>query len=215
MDMASGITDQRDAPAAEGRADAGRDRRREFVEEQRMHLRAYEHWLSLCGTRAFPSMKDFDPEKVADFAPRSVLLHFANGLGNPQIRYLGAALREECGIEPVITHVGQVPGRSLLSRLTAHCLEIIANRAPIGFEAEFIGSRGNNTLYRGILMPLSSDGETIDFIHGVINWKEQVDAGAQEKLEAEIADAWRAPFGGRRRPALTTARREKKGGARP
>jgi hypothetical protein len=30
-------------------------------------------------------------------------------------------------------------------------------------------------MYRGILMPFSSDGDTIDFIYGVINWKEVAD----------------------------------------
>jgi hypothetical protein len=56
-------------------------------------------------------------------------------------------------------------------------MQIIANRAPIGFEAEFVNQRGANICYRGILMPFSSDGDTIDFIYGVINWK-TVDAAA-------------------------------------
>src|SRR3546814_2183242 len=67
-----------------------------------------------------------------------------------------------------------------------HYLQIIANRAPIGFEAEFVGTRGNSTRYRGILMPFSSDEDTIDFIYGVINWKELVDAETQKKLNAEV-----------------------------
>jgi hypothetical protein len=50
-------------------------------------------------------------------------------------------------------------------------MQIIANRAPVGFEAEFENQRGTSICYRGILMPLSSDGDTIDFIYGVINWK--------------------------------------------
>ena len=79
-----------------------------------------------------------------------------------------------------------MPSRSLLSRLTDHYLQIIANRAPIGFEAEFVATRGHNTLYRGILMPFSSDEDTIDFIYGVINWKELVDAETQAKLDAEV-----------------------------
>ncbi|MBC7018318.1 hypothetical protein G6O44_26710, partial [Salmonella enterica subsp. enterica serovar Enteritidis] len=94
------------------------------------------------------------------------------------------------GLDTSITHVAQVPSRSLLSRLTDHYLQIIANRAPIGFEAEFVGTRGHNTLYRGILMPFSSGADAeedrIDFIYGVINWKELVDAETQAKLEAEV-----------------------------
>jgi hypothetical protein len=68
----------------------------------------------------------------------------------------------------------------LLSRLTDHYMQIIANRSPVGFEAEFENPHGNTICYRGILMPFSSDGESIDFIYGVINWK-HVDAGAGEQ----------------------------------
>ena len=33
--------------------------------------------------------------------------------------------------------ISDVPSRSLLSRLTDHYMQIIANRSPVGFEAEF------------------------------------------------------------------------------
>jgi hypothetical protein len=81
----------------------------------------------------------------------------------------------------------------LLSRLTDHYLQIIANRAPIGFEAEFLNQRGENICYRGILMPFSSDGDSIDFIYGVINWKavgaKSVEQGAPVEADSEITDA--------------------------
>ena len=86
----------------------------------------------------------------------------------------------------------------MLSRLTDHYLQIIANCAPIGFEAEFVGQRGYNTLYRGILMPLSSDGEAIDFIYGVINWKEMADSG--DRRAASLAEVDRAIAAAPRRP---------------
>ena len=79
-----------------------------------------------------------------------------------------------------------MPTRSLLSRLTDHYLQIIANCAPIGFEAEYVNRRGVNTLYRGILMPLSSDGEAIDYIYGVINWKELADSRISSELALAV-----------------------------
>lgn len=161
-------------------------------DERRMQVRAYNHWVSLLRGRAYPAIHDLDPENIADFGPNSVLLDFTAGIETPAIRYLGAALREECGIDGPIAHVGEVPSRSLLSRLTDHYLQIIANRAPIGFEAEFIGQRGHQMFYRGILMPFASDAETIGFIYGVINWKEVVDADTQARLDAEIEASRRA-----------------------
>src|SRR6476469_8169886 len=141
------------------------------TDERRMHVRAYNHWVSLLEGRDFPSIEDLEPSAVEDFAGNSVLLDFTCGRDNPAIPYIGADIREECGLEEDARTIADVPSRSLLSRLTDHYMRIIANRAPIGFEAEFVNQRGANICYRGILMPFSSDGDAIDFIYGVINWK--------------------------------------------
>ncbi len=194
MDTARGLDDRPDTDHDDtGVSDSAHDAHRLSIgsDERRMHVRAYNHWVSLLHGRAYPSIEDLNPGNIADFGPHSVLLDFSRGVENPAIRYLGGSLREECGVTSDITHVGEVPSRSLLSRLTDHYLQIIANRAPIGFEAEFVGQRGHNTLYRGILMPFSSDSDTIDFIYGVINWKELVDAETQAKLEREVEEARR------------------------
>ena len=156
------------------------------ADERRMHVRAYNYWVSLLAGRPFPSIGDVDPGTVEDFGANSVLLDFSRNPENPEIAYLGAELREECGIDRAIRTINQVPARSLLSRLTDHYLQIIANRAPIGFEAEFVGQRGHNMMYRGILMPLSSNGDVIDFIYGVINWKELADSDLAGGLAGEV-----------------------------
>ena len=141
------------------------------TDERRLHVRAYNYWVSLLDGRDFPSIEDLNSSDVEDFAGNSVLLDFTCGRDNPAIPYIGAAIREECGLDEDARTIADVPSRSLLSRLTDHYMQIIANRAPIGFEAEFLNQRGANICYRGILMPFSSDGEAIDFIYGVINWK--------------------------------------------
>jgi len=72
-------------------------------------------------------------------------------------------------------------------------MQIIANRSPVGFEAEFENPAGDSICYRGILMPFSSDGDAIDFIYGVINWKhvgEPEDAAPIEAaFDAEVPAA--------------------------
>jgi hypothetical protein len=152
-------------------------------DERRMHVRAYNYWVSLLGGRDYPSIEDLEPGEVKDFAENSVLLDFTAGRDNPATPYIGSAIREECGLPEGIKSISEVPSRSLLSRLTDHYLQIIANRAPIGFEAEFVNQRGEPICYRGILMPFSSDGDTIDFIYGVINWKRGEGVAGQPMAE--------------------------------
>ncbi|MES2147586.1 MAG: hypothetical protein V4491_07030 [Pseudomonadota bacterium] len=158
------------------------------TDERRMHVRAYNYWVSLLEGRDFPSIEDLEPGDLNDFSGNSVLLDFTCGRDNPAIPYIGGAIRDECGLDDDTRMISDVPSRSLLSRLTDHYMQIIANRAPVGFEAEFVNQRSQNICYRGILMPFSSDGESIDFIYGVINWKKEDGefAGSSEMLEAPL-----------------------------
>lgn len=154
-----------------------------------MQVRAYNHWTGLLGDRMFPSIDDLDPVNLHGFGPYSVLLDFTAGIENPAVQFLGAKLAQECGGTGVITHLSDVPPRSLLSRITDHYMQILANQAPIGFEAEFVNLHGVEILYRGILLPYSSNDETIDFIYGVINWKEMADQLMADELLLEIDQA--------------------------
>lgn len=162
-------------------------------DERRMQVRAYNFWASLLGDAPFPLVTGLKDGAAPDFADHAVLLEFDNGIENPAIAMLGQALAAECetgSAEPrAIRRLSDIPGRSLLSRITDHYLQIIANQAPIGFEAEFINLRGVTVLYRGILLPFSSDGERIDHVYGVINWKELADQGTTDALMAEIGAA--------------------------
>ena len=158
-------------------------------DERRMQVRAYNFWTAQLHDKNYPSIEELNPEGTQDFSEYSVLLDFTSGIENPSIPFVGAKLRDECGLGADITYLDQVPARSLLSRITDHYLQIIANRAPIGFEAEFVNERGLNIMYRGILLPYSSDDDTIDFIYGVINWKEGADAEVAVPLQLEVEQA--------------------------
>lgn len=171
--------------------DAGREALPSPVgqDERRMQVRAYNYWANLLNDRNFPSIEDLDPENLPDFGPYSVLLDFSSGIENPGISYLGDMLATECGADGEIHSLDDVPSRSLLSRITDHYMQILANQAPIGFEAEFVNLYGRTILYRGILLPFSSDDDTIDFIYGVINWKELADQFTTDELMLEMDQA--------------------------
>ncbi len=158
-------------------------------DERRMQVRAYNFWASLLDQGHFPPVQSLLDGQLPDFSDHSVLLHFDSGIEDPAIPFLGGVLAEECEAGSALRRLSDVPGRSLLSRITDHYLQIIANQAPIGFEAEFVNQRGRTILYRGILLPFSTDNETIDYIYGVINWKELADQKTTDALLLEIEQA--------------------------
>jgi hypothetical protein len=158
-------------------------------DERRMQVRAYNHWATLLDDRMFPLIDALEPAALPDFGPYSVLIDFVAGIEDPAVQFLGDLLAAECSADGVIERLSDVPPRSLLSRITDHYMQILANNAPIGFEAEFVNHRGASTLYRGILLPFSSNGETIDFLYGVINWKEIADQVTADELLLGIDQA--------------------------
>lgn len=174
-----------------GEDDTGREEPPAAIgqDERRMQVRAYNHWASLLQDRQYPGVEDLVPENLPDFGPYSVLLDFTGGIEDPAIQFLGDKLAAECDATVDIGQLSDVPSRSLLTRITDHYMQIIANQAPIGFEAEFVNQRGAAIMYRGILLPFSSDDETIDFIYGVINWKELADQITTDELLLEIDQA--------------------------
>lgn len=153
-------------------------------DERRMQVRAYNYWASLLAGRDFPSIEDLEPSSIADFARSSVLLDFTAGPANPTTAYVGEAVRRECDLDPEVESMAEVPAGSLLARLADYYEQIIDSRAPVGVEADVVNQRGHTRCYRGILMPFSSDGDTIDFVYGVFNWTGS-DAAAQPMVAAE------------------------------
>lgn len=147
-------------------------------DERRMQVRAYNFWLSLATGDELPAIEDLHPAELDGLGPNGVVLDLTLGRDNPSIIHIGEKLAEACGDSTEFLNAGDVPGRSLLARLTEHGLEVVANRAPVGFDADFIDTHGRLIFYRSILLPFSSDGRTIDFIFGVISWKEDVAAVA-------------------------------------
>lgn len=169
------------------------------ADERRLQVRAFNYWASLLEGRDFPSIEDLDPASVAEFAAYSVLLDFTAGPANPTTAYVGAAIRRECDLDPEVESMAEVPAGSLLARLADYYPQLLDSRAPVGIEADFANQRGVGHCYRGILMPFSSDGDTIDFIYGVFSWsaKELADVPA-----AAAAPAYAAPSDAVLVPAL-------------
>lgn len=178
-------------------------------DERRMQVRAYNFWAGLLGQGQYPPVDTLLDGQFPDFADHSVLLQFDRDIEDPAITYLGSALASECDTQSGLKRLRDVPGRSLLSRITDHYLQIIANQAPIGFEAEFVNQRGRSILYRGILLPFSSDNASIDYIYGVINWKELADQQTTDALMLEIDKSLgrvdQSQHAQRREPAIALA----------
>ncbi len=129
-------------------------------------MQAFHLWQALCNGKRLPTaaaildhpdctFSDIAVTIAVDDECRGSVTHVGRGLPLP--------------VEALPVSVADIPGRSLLSRVTEHVLEPVANMAPVGFEAEFVDQDGQEIRYRAIALPCSSDGVTIDTVLGVIS----------------------------------------------
>lgn len=146
------------------------------IRERRLQMLAYEAWSEAAAreARRWPHPAAMDActiEAAPDFRDHSFLLALDPEHDDPVFRFIGDALREDVADCGPIERQSDVPHQSLLSRLSDHYLQCVAQAAPVGFEASFEDRRGRTLFYRGIILPLSDDGERIDHVWGAIRAK--------------------------------------------
>lgn len=196
MDSLSAFGDDRDHGAPDDIAPAAP------LDDRRIQIRAYRRWASLLHGRACPSIHDMDPASLD--SPHSVLLDLSGGNDNPLLTKLGRALRDECG-EAEVQAVRDVPADSLLSRLTSHYPAVLATGEPIAFEGEELGPAGEHILYRAILLPLSDGSDRIDFIAGMLTWREFADSAETAAIAFEVGRSLGSVPRGAVQPAWSAA----------
>lgn len=131
-------------------------------------MQAYRVWSALCNDGALPCATEILAHPDCGFAGSTILVEIDDECTG-RLTAVGPNLPNPVPDLPI--PVADVPGRSLISRLTDHILEPIANRVPVGFEAEFVDETGSNISYRAIALPCAKDGTRIDTVLGVLSFK--------------------------------------------
>ena len=142
------------------------------LNERRLHLKIFDHWVSLLGGRDFPELDEMQSEMEDDTLAASFVIDLVPGLSDATLHFAGQRLLADYGADSSLLgrKISDLGRYSVIARLADHYLEVISNRAPIGFEAEFERQGGRQAAYRGILLPFSEDSTEINYILGVVSW---------------------------------------------
>lgn len=136
--------------------------------ERRLVYRIMRYWQKQCGSRQYPSLSDIDPEAIADMWPSCFVLEMNNSTEAPYFHYLGKSLAKYSGV-----FLGGEKDWSLtlLDKATERLRDAVDHRQPVMLEDEIVRYDGTRLLFRSILMPLSDDGENINYLLGAANGK--------------------------------------------
>lgn len=138
-------------------------------DDRRLVARLLNYWADLCGDRQYPDLQDINVSEVREFQSNFFVLAIDVPVHDSRFRYTGDALSADAGRDLKNCPIGAAPAGSLVSCLTSEFGTLLARRAPLGIEGEYVSESGAAKLYRGILLPFSSDGEKIDHVVGAIS----------------------------------------------
>ena len=138
-------------------------------DERRLQVQTYHEWLRAANGKSFPTLAEMEAVQHPTLGESSFVLDLTDDILAPTFLYIGDELLVDCEDAGAIQQLKDVPAKTLISRLSEHYLQCISNRAPVGFEAAFENCKGEYVNYRGIVLPLSSDDQTIDHIWGTVN----------------------------------------------
>jgi hypothetical protein len=126
-------------------------------DERRLVERVLRHWTQLAVRRRFPRHSEIDRWMAGDDRANCVLIAVQSPVELSHFTAVGENLA-----------VALCPGDTLAGVLLSHLPWVVSSRCCLIVEGGAT-LRGVPILYRGALLPLSEDGDTIDHVLGAAN----------------------------------------------
>lgn len=118
-----------------------------------------------------PSLKDVNIGEITEMWHFSFTMAVSGELNDHFFQYFGPELASVFGEDYTGSNVAEAVGDSeLLSNTLGFYLKVIETAAPLSESSSFF-MNGKEVRYRSLIVPLSSDGKTIDYVMGTTNYK--------------------------------------------
>lgn len=143
------------------------------LDDRRLYVRAMRHWEDLREDHPLPAIESLDFATDPDFETHSLLLDLTMGRNRMTAMHIGDELAARSGLEPGMSGLPDRGGNILIDTILGHVPDSVANCAAVGFEAETRIDENRELMFRGVILPLSSDGDTADFLWAIASWKER------------------------------------------
>lgn len=134
--------------------------------------RLLQDWEQRRHGRDFPTRSDFDPLDLKYVLGDLSLIDVLHDPLRFRIRLHGTNVVDRGGVDLTGKFIDEMPDERRRANMTRHWRQVIADRRPsvIAFEDEYSDQRRWNCEI--LLLPLSSDGTTIDMLMTAFAWAE-------------------------------------------
>jgi len=156
-------------PPVGGAANSTPASTRSPLDERRLVFRVLHHWTEMAIAQRYPRKDNIDPWFVGDGWPNCMMVNLKPDRQRSTFYVVGANLVPP-GRSLDGASIADCPDGTVLTVLIGQVERCVENAAPVIVEGSTT-HLGALVQYRGILLPLSEDGEAIDGILGAANFK--------------------------------------------
>lgn len=138
---------------------------RAYIEDEDLAL-IYDYWRVKREVRGgvLPARADVDPLELRSLLKYIVLADVVDGGRRIRFRLVGTTMVENFGEDFTGRHLDEIMSGSYAEFIHGLFLDAIHRRAAVYSESRFRWDVGRATSTRRLMMPLASDGETVDMV---------------------------------------------------
>ena len=138
--------------------------------EQRVVDRMLARWDDLRRGRAFPSRADIERGGTGELESNLFLIAVGDEEIDDEVIGSGSEFRDALSLDPVGRRVVEILP-SATEKGLSFCRTAARLKKPIMDVGNFTNPRGEEILYRSIILPLSDDQENINYLVGAFSYK--------------------------------------------
>lgn len=128
--------------------------------------RLYDYWLTHCGKDAYPSRRDIDPLDIPDLLPNIFLLDVVGDAQDFVFRLAGTLVEDAFSMPLRGKSIIEIQREAGTPIPVAQHVEVARGGGPRYREGEMLVAGRDHWCIHRLLLPLSSDGRTVDVLMG-------------------------------------------------
>jgi len=133
--------------------------------------RAFAYWDSKRCGRRMPARRDLDPIEIPRLLPWVILIDVILDPLDFRYRLIGTEVVAIARRDFTGARFSALEGKGPESTVWDNCLTVVRTCAPFSRRPPYVGPRDDVHSGQNLLMPLSSDGETVDMIFQLIAYQ--------------------------------------------
>jgi hypothetical protein len=128
------------------------------------------YWNEKRGDRLMPARADLDPMEMIPFLPNVILIDVLREPLDFRWRLIGTIVEEHMSMPYTGRRFSEFEGQREGSRIWSCSERVLTERRPVPTDIPYIGPKSDFTTIQDVMMPLSSDGESVDVIFIVVEY---------------------------------------------